>query len=75
MYDDYEEDDEYDCDEEYEHDYWDDYDEDDYDWCYECTGYGDDYFVNEDGELESACPTCPHNRFGQLDDYDDDWDD
>jgi hypothetical protein len=39
--------------------------------CYECTGYGDDYFVNKDGELESACPTCPHNRVN----FDEDWDD
>lgn len=51
----------------------DDYDIwDDYDWCYECTGYGDDYFLNDEGELESACPTCPHNLFGRLDE---DWDD
>jgi hypothetical protein len=63
-YDEYE--DEYDYDEEYDHDF---FDEDDY--CYECTGYGDDYFVNKDGELESACPTCPHNRVN----FDDDWDD
>ena len=57
-------------DDEYEedlNDYWDD----DFDWCYECGGYGDDYFVNEDGDLESACPTCPHNPHY----YDDDWDD
>ena len=65
MYDDY--DDEYDCDEEYEHDYW-----DNYDWCYECTGYGDDYFINDEGELESACETCPHNTIKYDDD---DWDD
>ena len=30
----------------------------DYDWCYECGGYGDDWFLNDDGELESACPYC-----------------
>lgn len=41
------------------------------DWCYECTGYGDDYFVNEEGDLECACPTCPHNRIN----FDDRWDD
>ena len=35
--------------------------DDDYGWCYECGGYGDDYFINDEGELESACPTCPHN--------------
>ena len=51
----------------------DDYDIwDDDDWCHECTGYGDNYFLNEDGELESACPACPHNKFGQLDDWDED---
>lgn len=33
--------------------------EDDYDICYECTGYGNDYFINDDGELESACHRCP----------------
>ena len=36
------------------------------DYCYECTGYGDDYFTNEEGELECYCPQCPFN-----DDYDD----
>lgn len=63
-YDDYEN--KYDCDEEYEHDFF-----EDFDWCYECTGYGDDYFINDEGELECACPTCPHN----TNRYDDDWDD
>lgn len=49
-------------------------DEDDaYSWdyadiCYECTGYGDDYFINDEGELESSCDTCPFSpSFG--DDY------
>ena len=33
---------------------------DDYaDVCYECTGYGDNYFFNDDGELEPYCPYCP----------------
>lgn len=45
--------------------------DDDFDWCYECGGYGDDYFVNDEGELESACPTCPHNRYREDDDWDD----
>ena len=36
--------------------------------CYECGGYGDDYFINDDGELESACPYCP---FGGERNYDD----
>lgn len=48
-----------------------DYKWDDYDHCYECGGYGDDYFINDDGEMESACPTCPFN----TNRYDDDWDD
>lgn len=43
----------------------------DFDWCYECTGYGDDYYLDEHGELVSACDDCPHNRSY----YDDDWDD
>lgn len=42
------------------------YDDDDY--CYECGGYGDDYFFNEDGDLEHACWTCPMNP------YRDEWD-
>lgn len=36
---------------------WDDWD--DYDYCYECTGYGDDYYFDEDGELVCACDECP----------------
>lgn len=27
----------------------DDYEEDQYDYCYECGGYGDDYYMDEDG--------------------------
>lgn len=47
-------------------------DYDDYadDTCYECGAYGDDYFINEDGELECRCSTC----FMMTQD-DDDWDD
>ena len=30
--------------------------------CYECTGYGDDYYLDDDGNLISACEDCPHNR-------------
>lgn len=40
---------------------------DDYDYCYECGGYGDDYFINDDGKLECYCPQCPF--------YYDDWED
>ena len=38
------------------------------DMCYECSGYGDDYFVNEEGELECACFTCPFNNLGGEED-------
>ena len=26
--------------------------------CYECTGYGDDYYYDDDGELVCACDEC-----------------
>ena len=44
-----------------DYDDYDDYSEDDY--CYECSGYGDDYFVNEDGELECYCSQCLMNPY------------
>lgn len=37
-------------------------------YCYECGGYGDDYYTDADGNLVSACTTCP---FGGYDDWDD----
>lgn len=43
---------------------------DELDYCYECTGYGDEYYVDEEGELVCRCPECPFNPF-----RDDDWDD
>jgi hypothetical protein len=44
------------------------------DSCYECTGYGDDYFINDDGELECYCPYCWNNpdRYDPDRDWDDD---
>lgn len=36
--------------------------------CYECTGYGDDYYLDEDGELVSACDDCPNNTDWSVDD-------
>ena len=46
--------------------------EDDYDYlrdrCYECGGYGDDYYTDENGDLVSACDDCSYN--GR--DYEDD---
>lgn len=44
-----------------EYDYSDDY-------CCECGGYGDDYFVNDKGELERYCPYCHKNP--AIDDWD-----
>lgn len=38
-----------------------DNDFEDYDYCYECTGYGDDYYVDDNSELVSACDDCIHN--------------
>lgn len=32
-----------------------------YDRCYECQGNGDDYFINDDGDLECYCPKCSAN--------------
>lgn len=39
------------------------------DACDECRGYGDDYYIDDDGNLVSACNECFYNR------SDDDWDD
>lgn len=44
-------------------------DKDEFDYCYECEGYGDDYSVDENGELVHNCEPCPSNPFR------DDWDD
>lgn len=35
----------------------------DYDHCYECRGYGDDYSMNEYGELVCNCDTCPFDKW------------
>ena len=41
----------------------------DYDFCYECGGYGDDYHFNKDtGERECNCPKCPYNPVKEEDD-------
>lgn len=34
---------------------------DDYEYCYECSGYGDDYYLDENDEWVSNCPNCPYN--------------
>ena len=35
------------------------------DYCYECSGYGDDYYVDENGELVCACEDCPFNDWDE----------
>ena len=48
--------------------------EDDYcykwnDYCYECSGYGDDYgFDEKTGEWESKCKDCPLNSLNNEED-------
>ena len=41
----------------------------DYDYCYECRGYGDDYYVNEDGELVCRCDDCSYSESNWEDDW------
>lgn len=37
--------------------------------CYECTGYGDNYYVDPDtGEFVSACIDCPYALWGNDED-------
>ena len=43
---------------------WEDVDDD---RCYECTGYGDDYSEDEDGNMVSNCTDCPYNSANQED--------
>ena len=42
---------------------------DDYDRCYECSAYGDDYYFDDNGDLVCACDECWYNEY--RDDYDD----
>lgn len=42
--------------------------DDEYDYCYECTGYGDDYSVDDNGELVCNCDDCSLNPRNQDDD-------
>jgi hypothetical protein len=39
-------------------------------YCYECTGYGDDYYTDENGELTCYCPQCPFNPLNEEDEDD-----
>lgn len=40
------------------------------DYCYECGGYGDDYYIDDDGELKCRCPECSYFERGE--EYEDD---
>ena len=51
-----------DSDPEEENDYF-----DDYGFCYECSGYGDNYSINEKGELVCNCDDCPFNVKWEVD--------
>ena len=47
-----------------EYDYNKDYD----DYCYECTGYGDDYYTDpETGESKCYCLECPYATWNRDD--------
>lgn len=35
----------------------------DYDYCEECAIYGDDYFINDDGDIERYCQHCAFNQY------------
>lgn len=37
------------------------------DYCYECGAYGDDYFINDEGDLECYCMRCPFNSYANDD--------
>lgn len=38
-------------------------DEYEYDPCYECSGLGDDYYIDENGELQCYCDQCVMNKY------------
>lgn len=37
---------------------------DDYDICYECEANGDDYYIDDNGDMVCACDDCVYNRTG-----------
>ena len=40
------------------------------DYCYECTGYGDDYYYDEElNDYVCACDDCPYNDNNWEDGY------
>lgn len=34
----------------------------DEDYCDECGGYGDDYYIDEEGNFVWRCPECPYGK-------------
>lgn len=45
---------------------------DEYDYCYECALYDNNYFYDEEtDEWENACEACPCNFYRYADDWDD----
>lgn len=36
----------------------------DYEICSECMGNGDDFYIDDEGDLISACSDCPFNGDG-----------
>ena len=41
-------------------------DDHDFDHCYECSGLGDDWYIDDSGELVCACDDCPFNQSVEL---------
>ena len=35
------------------------------DYCYECKGYCDDYYIDDDGEMKCRCFECPYFEEGK----------
>ena len=40
------------------------------DYCQDCVIYGDDYYRNENGDLECRCSDCPFNVDREYEMYD-----
>ena len=40
----------------------------DAEYCYECSGYGDDYYIDEEGEWVCRCPECIFSPYQNDDD-------
>ena len=41
---------------------------DDVDRCYECTGLGDDYYYDENGDIVSYCDECYYSEYDPEED-------